>query len=73
MDEILIGYWVVGHVRTMSISVMYLSKFRMGGITLRSFLMITCDMFLRDRLRNTGSIALLESGRVRVDGIGDAL
>ena len=67
------GYWVVEQVRTTRISVMYKCKFRMGDMTLRRVVMIPCEMFLRYHLRSTRSIALLESGRGRVDGLMDTL
>ena len=73
MDAILMGYWVAGHVRTMMISVMYKSKSRMGDMTLRRFLMIKCEMFLRENLRSTSRTALLSSGRGIVYGLGDEL
>ena len=38
MDEILMGYWVTGQIRTMTSSVMYKSKFRMGDMILRRVL-----------------------------------
>ena len=73
MDEIFIGYYIVGLVSTMISSLMYNSKFMMGDMIFRRVLMVTCDMLLRDHLRNTSSISLLGSGRVRVGDIGDAL
>ena len=67
------GYWVVEQVRTTRSSVMYKNKFRMGDMILIRVLMITCEMFLRDHLKNTSSISLIGSDRGRVDGIGDAI
>ena len=54
-------------------SAMYKSKFRVGDMILGRLLMIPCEMFLRNHLRNTISISLLESGRGRADGLGGAL
>ena len=67
------GYWVDVQVRTIMISVMYKSKFRMMEMTLRRVLMTPCEMFLSSHLRNTRRISLLGSGRGRFDGLGDAL
>ena len=52
---------------------MYKNKFRMGDMILIRVLMITCEMFLRDHLKNTSSISLIGSDRGRVDGIGDVI
>ena len=35
--------------------------------------MMSCEVFLRSPLRNTRSIATLDSGRGRVGGLGGAL
>ena len=72
-DKILMGYWVVSQVRTMMSSVMYKSKFRMRYMILRKVLVITCEMFLGDHLRNTRIIDLLGSGRGIFGGLGDEL
>ena len=37
------------------------------------FLIMPCEVFLRDHLRISSSISLLGSGRGRVGGLGDAL
>ena len=73
MDKILMGYWVVGHVRTIRSSVMYKSKFRMGDKTLSIIVMIACEILLRAHLRITRSISMLDNSRGRVDSRGDAL
>ena len=73
MNVILMGYRVAGQVRTMMSSIMYHSKFRTGNMILRSVLMIMCEMFLMDHLRNTRSIDMLASGRGRVCGLGDII
>ena len=52
---------------------MYKIKLRMGDMTLRRVLMNPCEMFLRAYLRCTRIIALIVSGRGRVDGRGDAI
>ena len=57
----------------MRISVIYKGKFRMGDMTLRRFLMITCDMFLREHLSNIRRIYLLGSVMGIVDSIGDEI
>ena len=67
------GYWVDVQVRTIMISVMYKSKFRMRGITLSRFIIIPFVIFLRGHLRDTRIISLLGSGRDKFDGIGDEL
>ena len=59
MDEILMRYWVEVQARTTRISIMYKSKFRMGEMRIRRFLMITCEVLLRVNLRNTRIIALI--------------
>ena len=70
MHAILMGYWVSGQVRTIRIRVMYKSKLRMGDMTLRRFLVISSERFLRYHLRSTRIIALLGSSRVRFYGRG---
>ena len=45
----------------------------MGEMTLTRVLIIPCDMFLRLHSRSTRRIFLVGSGRVIVDGRGDAL
>ena len=55
------------------VSVIYKSNIRIGNMIISRVLMISCKMFLRYHLRNTKSIALIGSGGVRVDRIGDAL
>ena len=35
--------------------------------------MMTCEVFLGDNLSHIRSIAMLDSGRGRVDGLGDSL
>ena len=45
----------------------------MVNMILKKVLMISCEVFLRDHLRNTRSIALIGSSRGRVGDIGDAL
>ena len=67
------GYWVVGHMRTMTSSVMYKSQFRMGDMTRRRVFMITCEMLFNVHFRSTKIISLLFSGRGRFDGIGNAI
>ena len=57
----------------MRIRVMYKSKFSMGGMTLRRFLMIPCEILLRSHLSYTSIIYLLGSGRGRVDDLGYSL
>ena len=57
----------------MIISIMYKSKFRMGNMILRRVIMIPCEMFFWDHLRNTRIISLIGSGRGRVGGLGDVL
>ena len=47
--------------------------FRMGENILRRFLMIPCAVLLRAHLKRASSIALVYSGRVRFDVLGDAL
>ena len=44
-----------------------------GGGVLRRVLIITCEMLLRDHLRNINSTALFGSGRGIVGGLGDEL
>ena len=61
------GYWATLQVRTMSSSVVYKSKLIMGVMPLRRVLIITCEMFLSSQLRSTRRIAILVSGRGRVD------
>ena len=73
MDAIFMKYWVAVQMRTMMSSVMYNIKLRIGYMTLRRALMIPCEMFLREHLSVIRRIALLVSGRVRVDGRGDAI
>ena len=57
----------------MRIRVMYKSKFSMGGMTRRRFLMIPCEILLRSHLSYTSIIYLLGSGRGRVDDLGYSL
>ena len=52
---------------------MYKIKLRMGDMTLRRFLMIPRDMFLRGHLSITRSIYILGSGKGIADGHKDAL
>ena len=73
MNAILMGYWVAVQLSTMRSGVMYKSKFIIGDMTLMRFLMIQCEMFLRDHLRSTSGIYLVGSGRVRSDGCVDAI
>ena len=73
MNTILMEYWVSVQVSTMSSSVIYKSKFRMGYITLSGVLMIPCEILLRSHFRNTRSIDIIVSGRGVVYGLGDAL
>ena len=72
MNAILMGYWVAVQLSTMRSGVMYKSKFIIGDMTLMRFLMIQCEMFLRDHLRDSSSIALLISVRGGVGGLGDS-
>ena len=58
---------------TARIIVVYRSKFRMGDMTLRRLLMITCYMFLRSYLRSTNIISLIDSDRGGVYGLGDVI
>ena len=60
-------------MRTMISIVIQKSKFRIGNMILRRLLMITCEMFLRYRSRNTIIIGLLGSRRGIFVGIIDAL
>ena len=55
----MIGYWVAVQIRTMRSSVIYKSKLRMGDMTLRRFLMISCEIFLRTNLSSTISIDII--------------
>ena len=73
MDMILMGYWMTGQVRTTMSSLIYTSKFRMGDMILSRIIMITREMFLRTNFSNTIRIAVLDSGRDRVGGLGDLL
>ena len=57
----------------MSSTVVYNSKFSMGYMTLRRFLVIPCKIFLRDHLRNTMIIDILVSISGSVDGLGGVL
>ena len=66
------GYWISVQVRTIMSRVMHKSKYRIGKI-IRRVLMIPCEMFLKDHLRNTRSIALLDSVRVRIGGLRDEI
>ena len=45
----------------------------MGKKIIRRVLMMSCVVLLKSHLRIARSIALLVSGRGRVDGLGDAL
>ena len=69
----LMGYWIAGQARTMMRSVMCKSNLRMGENILWRVLMMPCAVLLRYHLRIDRSIALLGSGRGRVDGLGDEL
>ena len=69
----LMGYWITGQVRTMMRSLMRNSNLRIGERILSRVLMIPCSVFLRSHLRSASSIAMIGSGRGRVDGLGDAL
>ena len=73
MDEILMGYWVEVHMRTMRTSAMYKNILIIGETTLWRVLMITCDMFLSYYLRSTRSIDMLRSSRGIVDGHRDSI
>ena len=73
MDEILVGYWVAGQVRTLMSRVLYNSKLSMGNIVLRRVLMVSYEMFSIGHLKNTSIIALLGSDRSRVGALGDSL
>ena len=64
---------MAGCARTMRISFMYKSKFRIGDMNLWRVLIIPSEMFLIEQFRNTKIISLLGSVRGRVDGIGDSL
>ena len=46
----MMGYWVAVQISTMRSSVIHKSKLRMGDMTLRRFLMISCEIFLRNNL-----------------------
>ena len=72
MNEIFMGYWVEGQVITMMISVIYKSKPRTGNMIIGRVLMILYEMLLRSHFRSTIIIALLVSGRDRIDGRADA-
>ena len=65
------GYCVAGQARTTMNSIMYKSNSRMINMILRMVLMIPCDMFLRDHLKNTRRIYLFGSVKGRVDDLGD--
>ena len=67
------GYWIESQVSTKMWSVMCKINLRMGEKFLKRVLMIPCAVLLRSHLRSASSIALFVSGRVRVDGLGDAL
>ena len=73
MYAIFMGYWVLVQVRTISSSVLYKSKFRMGDMTLRRFVMIPCEMLFRYQLRSNSIIDIIVSVSDRVDDLGDAL
>ena len=73
MYTILMGYCMAGQVRTMMSSAMYKNKLIMGEKSLGGSPWCLLRFFLSDHLRNTRSIALLGSGRVRVNGLGGAL
>ena len=67
------GYWITGQVRTIMSSVLCKSYFMVGENILRRVIMIPCAVFFRAHLRSSSSIALLGSGRGRVDSLGHAL
>ena len=54
-------------------SVVCKSNFRMGYKILSGLLLIPCTVFLRAHVSSVRSIDVLESGRGRVDGLGDAI
>ena len=72
-DVILMGYWMVGQVRTIMSSVMCKINLRVGENILRRVIMIPCAVFFRAHLRSARSIALLDSVRGRVGGLVDAI
>ena len=69
MDEIFMGYWMAGQVRTIRSSIIYKNKM----ITLRRNLMIPCVMFWRIHLRNIRVIVMIDISTGIVDGNGDAI
>ena len=60
-------------MKTMMRSVMCKSNLRTGENILRRVLMMPCAVFLRSHLGSARSIAMLGSGRGRVDGLGGVL
>ena len=60
-------------VWTTMISVMYKNKLKTRKKILRRLLMMPCWVFLRSHLRNARRIAILDSGRSRVGGLGNSL
>ena len=50
-----------------------MSNLSMGENILRRVLVISCEVLLRAHLRSANIIALIGSGRVRVDGLGDEI
>ena len=72
MDNILMGYWMMGLVRTITISLMCKSKLKMGENIFRRVLRIPYEMFLRYHLKDARTITLLVSVQGRFGGLGDS-
>ena len=70
MYVILMGYWMVGEVRTIRIIVMFKNNLRMGDMTLGRTYMIPCKMFCRIHLISIRKIALIASSIGIVNGRG---
>ena len=73
IDATLMGYWILGQVRTMMRSLIYKSNLSMGENILGRVLMMPFAVLLRSHLRSDRIIAILGSFRGRVVGLGDAL
>ena len=69
----LMGYWIAVQVSTMMRSGMCMSNFSLIENILGKFLMMSCALFLRAHFRSSRRIAMLGSGKVRADILGDAL
>ena len=73
MDAIMIGYYMVGHIRTTRISLTCNNKLIMGDMNLRRILMKPCDIFWRTHMRRIRSIAIIVSSRGRFYVHGDEI